>query len=350
MALPGLAPSAIGIAGGAILRTDIRAFIESAPDIEQGLVAEDVFPVFPVDSRDGQYLTATLTDTGVASTAGQPRAPGAAFARNYRQQNSRQYSCLNYGVEGPVAQEIEDYLNGDFGFDVQAEHTKYNLRGMKLLQEQRVANALMNSANYTATAASVAYLLANQPTTATTPCVPMFDITSAITRLRAQGVLADTIVLSLNLANYILSCGTFLQFVKPFGVGSPGSIPDLSYIKKAFEQYGITRVLIPWANINTAPLGSTAAMSPIWPDTYIWVGKAGTGNSTSTLGGAGRLFTWKKQGGLYTVVTYWEQQTKSTIIQVEQFVAEVILGVEAGGSATGVSTFGQLITTSYTGS
>lgn len=341
MALPALAPTAIGLAGGAILRTDLQAYVESASDIEQGLFAEKIFPVYPVAARDGQYLTATITDTGVASGVGQARAPGTEFATYFRQQNSRNYSCINYGAEAIVPQEVEDYLS-DFGFDTQAEHTKLTVRGIKLFQEQRVQNVLMNSANFTATAANVAYLTANLAT-----ATPILDLITARNANLKNGVQPDTVVMSLNVASYIIQTTNFLNFYKGYAI-SATNIPNIDAIGVMLKTLGIQNFYVPWAAINTAALGATASLSPIWSDTYIWMGKCNGG--PSSIGGAGRLFTWSKHGGLYNIVSYWDQRIRSTRIQVDQFVTEVVLGVEAQGSTAGVSTFGQLITTGYTGS
>jgi len=337
-----------GIVNNQELRADLAAYVASSPDIDDMLIGEQVMPVFNVDAASGQFLTESISDSGTQSGAGLDTAPGSEYAEDTSVNGYRYYFTSKRTAKAVVPEEFESYLTR-YNYDLQARKTALKVRGMKIRQEVRVNAAIMNEANFTSSAPVAVYTNANQ--VLTTGADPVADITALILANNTYGVMPDTLIISNPVYNYILKNPNFLNVYKPFGLTAPNSIADYNAVLNMFRDRGIKRVLIPMASQNTAAVGvgATPVMSPIWSNTYIWCGK--TMGGSPSLGGAGRILVWSKMGGLYTIKSWWDNNTDSTQIGIKQFSNEIILGQEnAQGNAAGVSTFGQLCKVAYTGS
>jgi hypothetical protein len=105
----------------------------------------------------------------------------------------------------------------------------------------------------------------------------------------------------------------------------------------ALADYGIERVLIGRARQNTAKKGQAKSVSPIWNNTYVWVGRVNPAALTPQSGGAGFIFYWNLEGGLYVSETYRDESRRSNIVRVRQNTTEKLSDTSCG----------TLITTQY---
>jgi len=75
-------------------------------------------------------------------------------------------------------------------------------------------------------------------------------------------------------------------------------------------------------------LGAAASsLSAIWSDTYIWIGQSipGGGQEQYFNGSTGFTLYWNLDSALFSVESYREEQTRSTIVRARHNVSEKIV-------------------------
>lgn len=323
-------------AGGTIFRGDLNAYVEEAMEVDEMFIADQLSPPIPVNLKEGQYPKLKQGDYQLISAANSPRAPGAQYPERTASIDRDTFACVDYGLVGVVDESWEDYF-GRYNLNLQSKEASTTARNLRMGYEYRVANLYFNTSNWTSTNVTASYLTANIGIA--TGANPIIDIQRAITKIAANGWKADTVVMSMNVYNYITQTLNFQNFYKPYGVGQAGQIADLNAVKKAFESWGIDKVFASYLNYNTSNT-STVSLSPIWSDSYIWVGKRGTGNIASGAGGAGCTFFWQQRGSFYQTESWYDIDRDATKVRVRMYETEKILD----------STAGILISTGYTGS
>ena len=199
-----------------------------------------------------------------------------------------------------------------------------------IAHEVRVAAKIMDSAVFTATAASVNY---TEALIATIDFAK--DVLDASDRLVAKGVKANTIICSNALINRIKRSTLFQNFVRGnLPSGQPVTLMN-SDVVRAFSDQGITNFYIGAMPRNSAKKNVAFSSTPIWGNTYIWVGYVASGDPMN--GGAGRTVVWNKEGGLWVTESYREEKRRGDIVRVRHNTDEKIID----------GTAGELITTSY---
>lgn len=311
--------------------------VEEAWDIDEQLIAARVCPTIPVNLKEGQYPKLTRGDFGLMDAISTQRAPGSPYAKTVRSVDRDTYACTEYGIEDVIDYSWEAYFSGRYPLDLEAQSSMKNTRNLRMGFEQRVANLVMNSANFTATAVATAWTNANQVVSGANPVV---DIENAYYAVKQNGQNPDTMILSFPLFKYITSNPNFQNWYKPYGISGPGQIPDLNAIKMAFQGLGIKEVFIAFANANTSGITGQFTPTPIWGNTYVWVGKKGTGSLANGDAGAFGALYWSKVGAFVQNETYYDQKIKSTVVRSIMYETEKVFD----------SSCGVLLTTSYTGS
>lgn len=312
----------------AVLRGDINTIVQEAAQADSMFIGSQVFPPQPSPVQDGQYPKFKLAKGELLDSNATERQPTGSYGRITRTYESATFSCVDRGVE----ELVDDTYRANVArfFDAEVIAAKQCLRSVQMAHEVRVSAALMNNSNFTATAAAVNYTEANLATIN----FPK-DVLDAVDRLNAKGSVPNTIVMSNALANRIKRSTLFQNFVRGnLPSGQPVVLTN-SDIQRGFADLGITNVLVGCISRNTAKKGQAFSGSPVWGNTYIWVGNVAGGDFMN--GGAGRTIVWNAEGGIFVSETYRDETRRSNVVRVRQNTAESVVD----GSA------GELITTSY---
>lgn len=312
--------------GAAVLRADVQTKVEEAASTDQMFIGDRVMPVFESDEKTGEYPKFRLAKGELLNDDATLRQPTGSYGRILRTYENDNYATIDRGLE----ELVDDTYKKDVQrfFDAETAAAKQVYRQMRISHEGRVAAALINTSNFTATAAAVNYTVA---LIATIDLVG--DISAAISRLNDKGVLPNTIVLSKNVFNRARRSTLFLPHVR--GSNTEQKLPSANDMATVFSDDGITQVLVGRMPKNTAKKGQVYAAGPIWPDTHIWVGLVEGGDFMN--GGAGRTIVWNKEGGLFVTETYRDEERRSDVVRVRQNTAEKVID----------GTAGELITTNY---
>ena len=309
----------------AVLRADIMGKVEEASPEMTDFIADQVLPVWPSPTKSGVYPIFRAGISDLLTDDATTRARGGSYQRVIRSYDNDNFTTLDRGLE--EALDDTDVKDLERFFDLEAATAVRVTNQVKIGLEQRVSDAINTTANFTATAAQVAYTQANIATID----LPQ-DVLNALDRLAQNGNMGNTIVMSASVWNRIRRSTLLQNYVRGSGKASDAPL-NLSQDQVA-QAFGLKQLLVSRAPKNTAKKPKFTA-SFVWPNTYVWVGRTETGDLLN--GGAGRTIVWREEGGLFVVETYRNEETRSDIVRVRQHTVEKILNTKAG----------ELITTSY---
>ena len=314
---------------GGILRGDLTTVLMQGVDVEKLTIGTKVFPIYGVPIQQGQFPFFQIGGGQTLTALTADRNPDGSYKEIQREYTPKTYNCQDRGLEERVDDVYRENISRFFSAEVIAAKLTYT--NVLLAHETRVATALYNTSNFTATSAIVSYTAS-----ATANVDFVRDVQNAIQRMTAQGTLPNSIVMSDTLANYVKRTTLFQNFVKPYNAGYTGAIPTDSIIAAAFKDLGIDDLYIARANANQAQDATSVSMSPIWSNTYFWVGKVEGGDPYA--GGAGRTFVFDKDGGAFVTESYRNEMRRSDMVRVRMNSDENVIDPACG----------QLVITGYT--
>lgn len=313
-------------------RSDIYALVMQAnQDWNKLFIGDTVLPVKGEDVKRGIYMKASLANAQLMNGDAKPRESGAAYQRVNRSYDTDLFDSQEYGLEAVIDDsyeaETERFMN------LEATEAMLLERNLRIAYEIRVAAAVMNAGNFTATAAKVNYT----ETLLSTQNLPA-DFAAAKERMLLQGVSPNSVIMTQTLFNMVRR-STLMQNqvfgVVPRGAGQNRQ-PEADDIARAL---GVDNLYVAAAARNSAAEGQTHNGAFIWGNTYIAVCYIAGGEYQA--GGIGRTIQWTKDTtGLFTPETYRDDRIRSNVMRVRQHTAEKIID----------STACQLITTSYSAS
>jgi hypothetical protein len=262
-----------------------------------GLIWDQMLPEFPINRRTAHIIKATIQDSaGLRQIAGAKylRAPGTKFERLVAKFGDDLLTVALRGVEIVVPNEVE--LDYDGFLDVENFFAARFGREMAALTKEFLAQgALFNTATFgAATNSTVAYTAANLGTIDV-----IGDLIASTRRLKAKGEPPPyTAVMSGTVFERVRQATKTISFVA--GQLVPGYQASLDKVTTALAEFGITSIATGDSYINTAADGATPALSAIWPNTFIFVGRPGMaiktgkeGVSVPQLGGIGATVYWE---------------------------------------------------------
>jgi hypothetical protein len=287
-------------------------------------------PVLNVPVRAGQYPSFQLKEGQLLKSDVKNRAPYGAFARGTRAFNQDTYLALEYGYE----EAVDDTVVADVSrfFDAEVVSAKLAKRKLLLAHELRVAAAIFNTSNFTATNSATAYTAANIATFDAAA-----DVQDAIDRLIAKGESVSNLKVVIPYAVWtrIRASTKFQNRLRGAGMSSD-TVLNAS-LANAAEVFGVAEVLIGRTSYDTAAEGLAFVSGNVWANTYLWVGSVTDSASGYFGGGAGFTLNWSEYGPAVGVFTYRDETIKSNIVRASHYVAEKVVNANAG----------QLVTTQY---
>jgi len=315
-------------------------------------IGDKVLGNLPITWRNATMVKATLADSlGLRqiSDAKYLHAPGAVFSRLTATLSSTTLTVTPRGVELQVPNELMlDYTNR---FDVLAFFSsRFGKEISALTKEVLIAAEVYNTTNFgSATNSTVAYTVANLATISF-----IADMIAATRRLKQKGEAPGYVAVMSGPVYERVRLATTVQ-AYTVGTLNPGQQATKEMILAGLREYGIEELLIGDAYYNgtadQASLASTA-LSQVWSNTYIWVGKpgrvggaSGDGVSVPLLSGAGATVTWENYspggvtstdkdsltfaGGNYVEV-YPDLPTDSQIIRIKMSHKPTVTNGRAG--------------------
>ena len=312
---------------GAVFRADLAGVVMQTSEWETGLIASRVLPVVNVDAKDGQYPKFGLTQGQLLKRATEiRRATGGAYSRGTAAWEQDTYATFEYGHEMPIdLNTIKDM--GRF-FDVESTTALLCKRKPLLEWEIRAAAATFSTGNYgSATNSGTAYTIENIATFDVG-----LDVDLAKERLLGKGESSNNLSLVMSNAVFIrLRASTKLQNrLRGIGVAAD-TILQVDEAAVA-EALGVKEVIVGKNYYDAAAENVAFSGTAIWGNTYIWVGRLGSGGSPASMlaGGAQYTLNWSQYGSPMGVFSYQEPQTNSVVIRASHHVTEKVVNANQG--------------------
>jgi hypothetical protein len=308
---------------GATLRADLNIKVEEAAAADGFFIGHLVMPEMDVEAKSGQYPKLKIANAALLTAGSTIRQRGGSYGEVSRAWDSDTYDCIDRGLEEPV----DDTDTKDISrfFNLEVSSAKLCMRNVHLDHETRVAAAIQNTGNFASTNSTVAYTTANKAT-----MDPTADILAAIDRVEDNAASPDTMVIPKAVFTRITQATLFQNWVRGTLKGNVDMPINAQNIQAAFADYGIKRVLIGRARVNTAKKGQALVISQVWSAAYIWIGCTNPTATTPQDGGAGFTMVWNAEGGLFVTETYRDEKRRSNMVRVRQNTAEKITDATAG--------------------
>lgn len=293
-------------------RLDLGQALAEFDYLGQGFIGRQVLPVTPVAKKDGVFTA--LTRESITRPRNVKRAAKGAYNRDDHEITEISYSCVEYGHEQPV----DDVERATYATDYDADLTAAQLAKYILMceEEKRIRDALWNTTTFTGAALYTDVSSAPWDNAASDVIGHVEAAKQAV--LKNCGMMPDTMVLG-----YQQLCNLKVNTAIKDNIKYTNTILNNTVEDLLAQMFGIQRVLVGRAVAGTHNEGGTFSSGFIWGDDYCWIGVTGGGNLA--LPSCGRLIAWSGDGGEMTVEQYREEQTRSDIFRVRQFVQEKII-------------------------
>jgi hypothetical protein len=294
-------------------RADLgEAFHEFSPD-GMTFIADQILPPRGVPKDAATITVITRENMRAAETR---RAAGGTFNRINITGEDLAYLCENHGLEIPLT----DHERAKYVDDFQVELEKIAILRlqMTLRREVRVKDLIFNTDTWTG-----AGLYTDVSTDWDNVASDIIgNVVAAMEKVRqATGVRANALIVgesaAINMTKNTAIKARFQQTV----------LLTVEMIRQQMAAiFGLTRLIVGDAVYNSADEGQSFTGSDIWPDDYAMVARVAEGpNMPMTTPCIGRTLRWDPiAGNPEAVEQYREEQTKSEIYRVEDYLQEKI--------------------------
>lgn len=293
------------------------AFHEFSPE-GMTFAAELALPTLDVAKEAATISVITREN---ARTVDNKHANGATYGRVHLGSEDKSYSTADYGLEGQLTDHDRERFMSDY--DAEVETVGVVKTQMLMAKEIRAAAALFNTTTWPSGTSSLYTDVSSAPWDTAASGV-IAHVAAAVEQVRKNtGIKADTMLIGPVTFNSLkLNTGLLAKFSSNPAVLTPevwkrfiASLLDLQEIIVADGVY------------NSAAEGQVATMADIWSDDYALVFKKQRGSIASP--GLGRTLRWTGSSGslingLDNVEQYREEQTKSDIFRITEYVGELI--------------------------
>ena len=302
-----------------------------------GFVGARLFPPLATALQAASYYLFTAADlANVPVLAG--RAPGSGYPRMKQQVSNDNYSCVDYGLECPVADEDRKKYAAYFDADMSA--ARRIIDTIRVNHEQRVY------AKVTAGSVPSAALAIHWNDGSGSPKV---DVDTARENIRKNiGLLPNTLVITQPMLNAL---SIHPKITDLFKYTTPGTLSE----EQLAIYFGLEQVLVARNVVATNNEGQTFTPADIWGNnavlahvnpaqdlmapnfgrTFYWT--AFTSQVDAQTGGTGPGMTTGGGGpDLLQIMDYRDETVKSDIHRCEHYTGEKITAPNAGYVLTGV--------------
>jgi hypothetical protein len=311
----------------ALPREEIQAVIVQGRGINAQNICEEVLPLFGVNKRNGHLVQLGIANAELLRISDRIVTPGSNIDRTTFSLDGTTYTLAIRKEEVVIPDETELDFADYFSTEAMAAQTGNDK--LMLTREYLCANAIFNTTTFGAAAnSSVAYTAANLATISF-----IADVYTAIEKVRGQGEQPNTLIIPVQVYQRLRQATIVLNFVR--GQLNAAYEINVNTIQKAFEDEGITKVLIGRSRYNNAVHGATPSLSLIWSNSSSWVGRTGDSFASqdggiNTVQGVGATLYWEPYGGPFIVETYRAEERESNIVRIKTSAVPFVANANAG--------------------
>lgn len=281
---------------------------------KSGFIGLEVMPPYPVFDASGTFpvipaeVMLKIPDT--------KRGSRSAYNRSNWEYEDGKYSCSEHGHEEPSSDRERKVLDRRAPGLADSVATMRGLRIIDAAQEQRVANKLFNSTNFTVHAVTNEW---DDYTNGT----PVSDTNDGVVAFRSQcGMLPDALVLSWTAFKNARRCAEVVSQLKY-------TFPGLDINKITAEQLAsvldVPRILVGNVVYDSADMGQAKSITDIWSNEYAALVKISKGEDLA-VPGVGRTFIFAQDTADMPIVeSYREEQIRSDVFRVRHDVDERLI-------------------------
>jgi len=291
-----------------------EAFHEYTTD-RMRFIADEILPVRGVRKKAATMSVTKRKNLTIPETA---HANGATFNRVDLYMDDMSYSAKDHGLEGQITDEDRENYADDFAVEI--EKTQAIKIKMKLAREKRIKDLIFNTTTWPSGTAALYTDYSSAPwDTVGSGVIKQVQTVREKVRMNC-GIPPNALIISessmINLMNNTEIKAKF-----------PGAaVITEAMLRSAMAAIlGIQDLIVGQAVYNSADEDQDFTGSEIWSDDYAMVAVLGSEGLPLTEPQLGRTLRWDPYASdLEYVETYRENQTKSDIVRVEQFIDEKV--------------------------
>ena len=317
----------------ATLRPDLATFLEFDLESENaGFIATEVFPVINVQSQAGNFGKIPIEQ--LLQQRDTRRAPGAGYSRGNFTFDKATYATEEHGAEEPV-DDREAKMYAEY-FQAEQISTMRAFSAVLRNAEQRVADAVFNTATWTGSSLTTA--ITHEWDDATS-CVPLTDVEAAVQKIYDNsGLWANALVINRKVFRNLRNSDQIIERINASGAGSPSKATDVT-VQMLAQVFDLDHIIVAGTSKNSAKEGQAASIGQIWSGEYAMVCKIAT-SADMREPCVGRTFHWSEDGSSIggTVESYRDEAIRGDVIRVRHDTDEIVLYPQAGHLLSNVTT------------
>lgn len=295
------------------------AFQEYMEEADEFIASKVLAPVGV--AKQAAYYPAITRETAL-TTAVTKRASKAGYNRVDMGAEDKSFSCEEHGLEGAVDDRLRSLYASDFDYELAV--TKQVARKVKLAQEVRVKDLVMNTTTWTGSSLYTDVSAAPWDT-ASSDVIGHIKAAKELVRTNGGGKANALILSAAQMANLLANEAVIARF--------PGAVEVThQMVKNALGAiFDLQFLIVGGALYNTANEGQTASLSDVWSDDYAMIARINLPGDSLEAPGLGRIFRWTQEVAEELLVeSYREENLRGDIIRCRHDVDEVINGAEFG--------------------
>ena len=306
----------------ATLRPDLGGSMEefNLEADRKGFIGHDVLPVFETQEQAGAFGMIPIEQLLQKRTT--QRSPGGGYSRGSFTFTPATYACVEHGAEEPV-DDRESEMYAEY-FDAEVVSAARAQDVVLRNAEMRIAAAVFNSSTFTSQTTTV-----GTEWSTVASAVPMTNVEVAVQAVWDRtGLWPNVLIVNRKVFRNLRRCAQIIDAVKAqnFMDVRAGNI-NASHLATVFD---LERVLVAGSPKNTADVGQTVSISPIWSDEYAMVTRVAMTNDIREPC-IGRTFHWAADGSQIgaTMESYRDERIRGDVIRARHDVHEKMLHTEA---------------------
>ena len=282
----------------------------------QEFVADQIFPVVPVDYETDKYDVFGLEDRDVVEDL-HPDNGGYTRVTHGKSQDS--YACLDRGLEDAIPFRKINNADPTVKGNLVERATANLMQRILLNREKRVLEKVGTGSNWTTTAA-----LSGIARWDNAESDPVTTILTYKTAMRALGVEPDTLFLAGDVWDKLQVHPTFMEVFKNTGI-----ISSVAQIAARFE---ISRIILSRAVYNTTKPGQNRSLSLLFSKKAFLFRSPPPGDVGMATPKCGAIFCWTgdTEGQRYLVERYDDKAIRGHVVRVRSNTDEKITAADFG--------------------
>lgn len=314
-------------------RPDLATFLEFDLESEKaGYIATQVFPVIDVQSQAGNFGKIPIEQ--LLQQRNTKRAPGSGYARGNWTFEPATYATEEHGAEEPV-DDREAKMYAEY-FQAEQISTMRAFSAVLRNAEQRVADAVFNTATWTGSSLTTA--ITHEWDDATS-AVPLTDVEAAVQKIYDNsGLWANALVINRKVFRNLRNSAQVIDRIESNGAGNASKATDIT-VQMLAAAFDLDYIIVAGTSKNGAKEGQAASPTQIWSGEYAMVCRVST-SADMRDACIGRTFHWAQDGSSIggTVESYRDERVRGDVIRVRHDVDELVLYPQAGHLLSNITT------------